>query len=256
MMVYEQSQMHSLMQDTFVSFPTHEPRVNNIARMLQSLLDQWPADQVLLVIAEDLELPTFVEDSGIRIVRSKDYGAFKKHGLLYMDLGIEQYVVVDDDTVFPKGWFENLLLWSDRLPGRVVCGRGRIWQPTPVLHYPNSETVFSGLITEPVLCHIYVGVGTAVFRWDYFEPDVFPFPKREFTYDDDIWMSAKLKDNVSISVIPYSKEKHNENISGPEELPYAWEQSSLYAQATADRFVGYNKAPKEHRSKILARTYP
>ncbi|MHC4565398.1 MAG: glycosyltransferase family protein [Planctomycetota bacterium] len=253
MRIDEKSQMYSLVEDTYVSFTTHEPRVNKIAPMLQSLLDQWPADQVLLVIAEDLELPTFIENSGIRIVRSKDYGAFKKHGPLYMDLGINQYIVVDDDAVFPRGWFENLLFWSDRLPGHVVCGRGRIWKPAAVLHYPNSETVFAGEISEPVLCHIYNGVDTAIFRRDYFEPDVFPFPKRDFTYSEDIWISAKLKDNVSISVVPYSKEKHKENISGPEALSYAWEKSSLCGQAMADGFANKNKALKEHQSKILAR---
>ncbi|UCE47938.1 MAG: hypothetical protein JSW47_20360, partial [Phycisphaerales bacterium] len=199
--------------------------MNKIAPMLQSLLDQWPANRVLLFISDELALPAFIEHSGIQIVRSKDYGAFKKHGPLYMDLGINRYIVVDDDTVFPRGWFENLLFWSDRLPGHVVCGRGRIWKPAAVLRYPNSETVFAGEISEPVLCHIYIGVDTAIFRREYFEPDVFPFPKRDFTYSDDIWISAKLKDSVRISVIPYSKEKHNENISGPEALPYANEQS-------------------------------
>jgi len=247
--------MHSLMQDTYVSFTTHEPRVNKIAPMLQSLLDQWPADQVLLVIADELELPAFIENSGIGIVRSEDYGAFKKHGPLYMDLGIKQYIVVDDDTVFPGGWFENLQSWSDRLPGHVVCGRGRIWKPTSVLHYPNSETVLAGSISEPFLCHIYVGVGTVFFRRDYFEPDVFPFPKRDFTYSDDIWISAKLRDNVRISVIPYSKKKHNENISRPKELPYAEEQGCLCAQAVADGFGSKDKALKEHQSKILTRAY-
>ncbi|MHC4071721.1 MAG: hypothetical protein ACYSUD_07055 [Planctomycetota bacterium] len=66
---------------------------------------------------------------------------------------------------------------------------------------------------------------------------------------------AKLKDNVKISVIPYSKEKHEENISGPEELSYAWEQGSLWCQAKADGFANKNKELKEHRSKILARAY-
>lgn len=247
--------MNSLMQDTYVSFTTHEPRANRISLMLQSLLEQWPADRVLLVVADELELPAFLEDSGIRIVRSKDYGAFKKHGPLYLDLGIDQYIVVDDDTVFPRGWFENLMFWRDRLPGHVVCGRGRIWKPAPVLHYPNSVYVFSEQILEPVLCQIYVGVGTAIFSRDYFEPDVFPFPENVMTYGDDIWISAKLKDNVKISVVPYSKKKHSENIGGPEELPYAWEQGSLCARAAADRYASYNKALKEHGSKILARSH-
>jgi len=252
---YEKSRIQSLMKATYISFTTHEPRVNKIAPMLQSLLDQWPADRVLLVIAEGLKLPTFIKNSGIRIVRSKDYGAFKKHGPLYMDLGINRYIVVDDDTVFPRGWFENLLFWSDRLPGHVVCGRGRIWKPADDLHYPNSYSVFAGEISKPVLCNIYIGGGTAVFSRDDFEPDVFPFPNRSFTYSDDIWMSAKLKDDVRISVIPYNKEEHNENISKPKDLPYAYDQDCLCAQAMADGFANKNKALNEHRSKILARVY-
>lgn len=244
------------MQDTYVSFTTHEPRVNRIAPMLHSLLEQWPADRVILSVAHNLQLPSFIENSGIRIVRSEDYGASKKHCPLYMDLGIDQYITVDDDTIFPRGWFENLLLWSERLPGHVVCGKGRIWKPGSVLHYPDSETVLAGRISAPVSCHVFIGVGTGMFRREFFEPDVFPFPKRDFTYSDDIWISAKLKEYVNITVVPYSKEKHNEAISRPKDLPYAGEEGSLWKQAKAEGFASKNKALNEHRTKILARAFP
>ncbi|UCE39045.1 MAG: hypothetical protein JSW00_07435, partial [Thermoplasmata archaeon] len=77
-------------KDTYISVTTHEARVRKIGPMLSSILDQWPADRVILTVAQNLELPAFIKDSGIRIVRSPDYGAFKKHSPLYIDLGIEQ----------------------------------------------------------------------------------------------------------------------------------------------------------------------
>ena len=79
------------MIDTYISFTTHEARVKEIGPMLSSVLDQWPADRVILTVAHSLELPAFIKNSGIRIIRSADHGAFKKHTPLYIDLGIEQY---------------------------------------------------------------------------------------------------------------------------------------------------------------------
>ena len=163
--------------DTYISFTTYEARASKIGPMLSSLLDQWPANRVLLTVANDLELPGFIEGSGINIVRSADYGPFKKHSPLYMDLGIRQYIVVDDDCTFPDGWFDNLLRWSSKLPGHVVCGRGRIWRPAETLHYPNSKAVNAGRTISPVSCHIYIGLAGALFRVDFFEPDVFPCPE-------------------------------------------------------------------------------
>lgn len=51
------------MKDTYVSFTTHEARVRKIGPMLSSVLDQWPADRVLLTVAHNLELPDFLKDS-------------------------------------------------------------------------------------------------------------------------------------------------------------------------------------------------
>jgi len=99
------------MEDTYISFTTYEARVEKIEPMLSSVLTQWPASQVILSVAHSLKLPDFIKKSGIRIVRSADYGAFKKHSPLYINLNIEQYIVVDDDCIFPNGWFDNLLKW-------------------------------------------------------------------------------------------------------------------------------------------------
>lgn len=243
------------MEDTYISFTTHEKRVEKIRPMLTSILDQWPTDRVILTVAHDLELPDFLKDSGINIVRSTDYGAFKKHSPLYINSGIQQYIVVDDDCIFPKGWFENLLNWSKKLPGQVVCGRGRIWKPKKTLHYPDSKRILAGRVIEPVACNIYVGIGTALFRTDFFENDVFPYPEKIFNYSDDIWFSAKLKDNVKIYVVPYCKEEYQENLSRPKELDYAKDENSLWKKAQANGFVSKDIPLRNHRSKILGRTY-
>jgi hypothetical protein len=242
------------MKDTYISFTTHKARVRKIGPMLSSLLSQWPADRVILTVAHTLELPDFVKVSGIRIVRSADYGAFKKHSPLYIDLGIKQYIVADDDSIFPSGWFDNLLNWSGKLPGQVVCGRGRIWKANNILHYPDSRVIHAEYITEPVSCHIYVGIGTALFRTDFFEADVFPFPESGFTYSDDIWFSAKLKDNVKIYVIPYSKEENRETLGRPKELEYAEDNNCLWKTARANDYAGWDAALSSHRSKILRLT--
>jgi hypothetical protein len=242
------------MKDTYISFTTHQARVRRIGPMLSSLLNQWPADRVILTVAHNLELPDFIKASGIRIVRSADYGAFKKHSPLYVDLGIKQYIVADDDSIFPSGWFGNLLNWSGKLAGQVVCGRGRIWKAKNTLHYPDSRVIHAEHITEPVSCHIYVGIGTALFRTDFFETDVFPFPKSGFTYSDDIWFSAKLKDSVKIYVIPYSKEENRETLGRPKELEYAEENNCLWKTARANDYAGWDAALRNHRSKIIRLT--
>lgn len=243
------------MKDTYVSFTTHEARVRKIGPMLSSLLGQWPADRVILTVAHNLELPDFVKDSGIHIVRSADYGAFKKHSPLYIDLGIGQYIAADDDSIFPRGWFDNLLNWSNKLLGQVVCGRGRIWEAKNTLHYPDSRVIHAKDVVEPIPCHIYVGIGTALFRTDFFEVDVFPFPENTFTYSEDIWISAKLKDSVKIYVVPYRREEHHETFGRPKELEYAKEDNCLWEKARANGYVGKNTALRNHRSKLLRRTY-
>ncbi len=239
------------MKDTYISFTTHEARVRKIGPMLSSVLDQWPADRVILTVAQDLELPAFIKDSGIRIVRSRDYGAFKKHSPLYVDLGIEQYIVADDDTIFPSNWFVNLLNWSDKLPGHVVCGRGRIWEPGNTLHYPDSRGILSEHVLDPIACHIYVGIGTALFRTDFFETDVFPFPEDAFAYDDDIWFSAKLKDSVKIYVVPYSKDENCETFGRPRELEYAKTDDCLWKTARANDYKKWDVALNEYRNELL-----
>jgi len=242
------------MKGTYISFTTHEARVRKIDPMLSSLLDQWPADRVVLTVAHNLKLPAFVKDSGIHIVRSADYGAFKKHSPLYINLGIQQYIIVDDDAIFPNGWFDNLLNWSRQLPGQVVCGRGRIWNPKNTLHYPDSKVIHAERVGEPVPCHIYVGIGTALFRTDFFEMDVFPYPENPFDYSDDIWFSAKLKDSVKIYVVPYCKEQYHGTLGRPTELEYARENHSRWKKARANGFVAKDAALRDHRSTILRRT--
>jgi hypothetical protein len=242
------------MKDTYISFTTHEARVKKIGPMLSSVLDQWPADRVILTVAHNLELPAFIKDSGVRIVRSADHGAFKKHSPLYIDLGIEQYIVADDDCIFPSNWFDNLLNWSDRLPGQVVCGRGRIWEPENTLHYPNSRVIHAEHVVDPTPCHIYVGIGTALFRTDFFEADVFPFPEDTFTYSDDIWFSAKLKGSVEIYVLPYSKEENRETFGRPKELDYAKEGNSLWKMAQANEYAGWDTALRNDRDRLLRHT--
>ncbi|MHC4544177.1 MAG: hypothetical protein ACYTDW_13645 [Planctomycetota bacterium] len=238
-------------KDTYISVTTHEARVRKIGPVLSSILDQWPADRVILTVAQNLELPAFIKDSGICIVRSPDYGAFKKHSPLYIDLGIEQYIVADDDSIFPSNWFVNLLNWSHKLPGRVVCGRGKIWELGNTLHYPNGRVIHAERIIEPVPSHIYVGVGTALFRTDFFEADFFPFPEDNFKYSDDIWFSAKLKDNVKIYVVPYSKEEQHGTFGRPRQLGYGKEESCQWKTARANNYKEWDAALHEYRNKLL-----
>lgn len=242
------------MEDTYISFTTYEARVKKIGPMLSSVLDQWPADRVILTVAQNLDLPAFIKESGIRIVRSPDYKAFKKHSPLYIDLGIKQYIVADDDTIFPRNWFVNLLNWSDKLPGHVVCGRGRTWEPRNTLHYPDSRCRLSEYVRDPIDCHIYVGIGTALFRTDFFEADVFPFPEDTLNYSDDIWFSAKLKNSIKIYIAPYSKDGNNETFGRPKGLEYAKEENSLWKMQRANGYAGWDTALRNHRDELLRHT--
>jgi hypothetical protein len=239
------------MEDTYISFTTHEARVRKIEPMLSSVLNQWPANRVILSVAHNLKLPDFIKNSGIRVVRSADYGAFKKHSPLYINLKIGQYIVVDDDCIFPNGWFDNLLKWSHKLPEQVVCGKGRLWKTRNTLRYRGSRVIHAEHIIEPVPSHIYVGIGTALFRTDFFEDSVSPFPMDTFTYSDDIWFSSKLKDNVNIYVVPYSKEEHHETFGRPRQLGYAKEDNCLWKTARANNYKKWDTALHKYSNKLL-----
>ena len=75
--------------------------------------------------------------------------------------------------------------------------------------------------------------------------------KDTFTYSDDIWFSAKLKHDVKIYVVPYSKEEHHETIGRPKQLEYAKEDNCLYKIARANHYAKWDTALRKYRSKLL-----
>jgi hypothetical protein len=213
--------------DVYVSFTTHNARVAHIQPMIRSVLSQWPSDRVLLTVSETLEVPIGIRQSGIHIVRSTDYGAFKKHSPTYLRLGISRYIVVDDDCIIPQGWFANLVRWSERLPSHVVCGAGRVWPTDAPMNWASGSRLHGCNVSSPTRTDIYIGSGTALFEPQFLEDSVFPFEDPGFgepghsnwNGGDDIWFSAKLKPGIQINVVPFARQ--GDELQHPAELDYA-----------------------------------
>lgn len=235
-------------KDVFISFTTHDARVAHIEPMIRSVLSQWPSDRVLLTVSDGLEVPFAIRQSGIHIVRSEDYGAFKKHSPTFLRLGISRYIVVDDDCIIPQGWFENLVRWSERLPGHVVCGAGRVWPTAGPMSWGSGSRFHGCNVSSPTRTDIYIGSGTALFEPRFFEDSVFPFEDPGFggpghsnwNGGDDIWFSAKLKPDIPITVVPYAGQQNEPQ--HPAELHYASCPDCIWLSEKSRGFAGWNRA--------------
>jgi hypothetical protein len=248
--------------DVYVSLTTYGARIALIQPVIRSVLNQWPADRVLLTVADRVEVPTSIRESGIHIVRSGDYGAFKKHAPSYLGLGIDRYIVIDDDCIIPPDWFENLVRWSERLPGHVVCGAGRVWPEGIPMEWASGRRLHGCTVSSPVRTDIYIGSGTALFEPGFFEKSVFPFKDPGFgepghsnwTGGDDIWFSAKLKAGIQINVVPFAG--NGNEPQHPAELNYASSPDCIWLSERSREFAGWNRALGhfEHLFRTKART--
>jgi hypothetical protein len=234
--------------DVYVSLTTYGARIGLIQPVIRSVLNQWPRDRVLLTVADTVEVPTTIRETGIHIVRSADYGAFKKHSPCYLCLGINRYIVIDDDCIIPAGWLENLVRWSERLPGHVVCGAGRVWPAGSPMEWASGRRIHGYTVSSPVRTDIYIGSGTALFEPKLFEESVFPFEDQGFGEPghtnwiggDDIWFSAKLKSTSGIYVVPFSE--GNDQLCHPTELDYARNADCVWLSEKARGFIAWNRA--------------
>jgi hypothetical protein len=242
----------------YVSFTTCEGRAPRLKPMLDSVLAQWPAERVLLTVSATLQLPEFIQHSGIRIVRSPDYGAFKKHSPAYLELAIKRYIVVDDDCVIPPGWFANLIRWSHRLPRHVVCGAGRVWPAVVPMRWANGARFHSSQVSSPARMDIYIGSGTALFDRRFFRESVHPFDDAGFgepghtnwVGGDDIWFSAQLNDTTGIYVVPFDREQQ---LRHPAELDYASSPDCLWLTEKARDFSGWDRALGHFTQRFAAK---
>jgi len=234
--------------DVYVSLTTHGARIGLIQPVIRSVLNQWPPERVLLTVADAVEVPTTIRETGIHIVRSVDYGAFKKHSPCYLGLGINRYIVIDDDCVIPPEWFDNLVRWSERLPGHVVCGAGRVWPEGTPMTWASGRRIHGCTVSSPVRTDIYIGSGTALFERGFFEDSVFPFEDRGFAEPghtnwigaDDIWFSAKLKPGIKINVVPFVGDENE--LHHPTELDFASNPDCIWLSERACGFAGWNRA--------------
>jgi hypothetical protein len=243
----------------YVSLTTYAARIPLIQPVIQSVLRQWPADQVLLTIADTLDVPANIMASGIHILRSPDYVAFKKHAPTYLRLGIGRYIVIDDDCLIPQGWFENLIRWSHGFAGHVVCGAGRGWSPDVPMEWAFGTRVHGCNVSTPTKTHVYIGSGTALFEPGLFEESVFPFHDPGFgepgdsnwTGGDDIWFSATLRSEVKIIVVPFLGDPNG--LHHPDELEYSSSPDCIWLSEKTRGFARWNRALEHFEDVLRAR---
>ena len=187
-----------------ISLTTIPSRIEHITRCLTSLLSQglpvylWVPKVCSRTGVKLKRIPPSIEDIGAIINIVDDMGPITKL-LPALKAGHQHIITADDDHIYGKGWAKGLMKWGKRLPGSVVCYRGRIFGK-------NRSYQKSRVITRVHLkADLVTTVSGVLYDSDFFSESIFEEWK-EWPTNDDIVVSAHLRHKgIPIEVVPFPK---------------------------------------------------
>jgi len=174
-----------------ISLTTIPDRIGRIGPTIESLVAQelpvylWAVKKIS---RSDTVLETVPNFPGAIVEVVEDRGPITKL-LPALEIGVRTIITADDDMIYGDGWAVGLLNWSRKLPGAVVCYRGRILCDGK---YSGSKLVRHYGIKEPVSVDIATGVYGALYWADMFDDSICGEWQRMPT-NDDLVIAAHLK---------------------------------------------------------------
>ncbi len=204
---------------TVVSITSYPPRINIVPQTIQSVLGQKPApDLVVLYLSEDqfpdkkipAELTAMVKANKSFQIRwtKKDTRSYKKLIPALHDFPDDLIVVVDDDVMYPDGWFARLIAAHKKYPNAVIGNyvyRIDLNRPYKRWRKLQNKLWRQWFFGRPSFKNNATGVGGVLYPPHSLHPDVF----REDLFtslaptNDDIWFWAmSVLNGTKIAIVP------------------------------------------------------
>lgn len=203
---------------TIISLTSYPPRIDIVSQTIQSLLNQVPAaDLVILYLAEsefpNKKIPKKLTDLAknnktFQIRWTTDTRSYKKLIPALQEFPNDIIIIADDDTIYPQEWLERLLAAHKKYP-KTVIGHYvyRIDLKRPYKKWRKLQNKFwrRWLFGRPSFKNNATGVGGVLYPPHSLHPDVF----REDLFqslaptNDDIWFWAmSVLNGTKIAIVP------------------------------------------------------
>lgn len=203
---------------TIISITSYPPRIDIVSHTIQSLLDQKPApDLIVLYLAESefpkkkipSELTNMVKKNKRFEIRwTKDTRSYKKLIPALQEFPDDIIIIADDDVVYPQEWFARLLAAHKKYP-KAVIGHYvyRMNLNRPYRRWRKLQNRFwrRWFFGRPNFKNNATGIGGVLYPPYSLHPDVFNeelFTKIAPT-NDDLWFWAmSVLNGTKIAIVP------------------------------------------------------
>ena len=209
-----------------ISLTTIPPRINYLEPVIGSLKRQTiKPSKILIWIPKEYTdkwgkihtytIPTFLKnDNLIEIIECEDYGPATKflHAIKNLDKD-EEFIVVDDDTIYSEYMIENLSYFPEIDAPKAIKGvyfedGARKNKKIKLDHHSNATRTIG-------LAEIICGCDGYTLKPKFFNEKIFKIPE-EYKKCDDIWLSGFLTaQKIKKYIVPcrlLSYEKYEEEI--------------------------------------------
>lgn len=209
-----------------VSFTTIPSRINKIEEVISTICNQsLIPDEIILWIPKHYtrlndsvkSIPKYFDKYPIKIKEcDEDYGPFTKlRPTLDYCNNDDIIVTCDDDILYPKKWFENLVKYSEKFPNYAICYRGRrLSKRGSRINYNRSEMVFGSSDKEFDFVDLVTGTRGVLYKKRFFTDYIYNNDYNKMFMVDDIWINGNLaKAGTKCIVIPdpgFNEEKTRE----------------------------------------------
>lgn len=203
---------------TIISLTSYPPRIDIVSQTIQSLLNQEPsADLVVLYLAEsefpNKKIPKELSDiaknnKSFQIRWTKDTRSYKKLIPALQEFPEDIIIIVDDDVVYPQEWLARLLAAHKKYP-RAAIGH-YIYRMNLDKHYRRWRKLQNRFwrrwfFGRPSFKNFATGVGGVLYPPHSLHPDVFneKLFKAIAPTNDDVWFWAMaVLNGTKIAIVP------------------------------------------------------
>jgi len=203
---------------TIISLTSYPPRIDIVSQTIQSLLNQVPAaDLVILYLAEsefpNKKIPKKLTDLAknnktFQIRWTTDTRSYKKLIPALQEFPNDIIIIADDDTIYPQEWLERLLAAHKKYP-KTVIGHYvyRMNLNKPYRRWRKIQNKFwrKWFFGRPSFKNNATGVGGVLYPPHSLHPDVFneKLFKKIAPTNDDLWFWAMtVLNGVKIAIVP------------------------------------------------------
>ena len=206
-----------------ISLTVLPSRLNNVKVTIDSLLHQdEAADEICVWLPKNAkrggeqikDVPQFLKQDPIRAELVDDVGPATK-----LIPALRKYwneketiiVTVDDDQIYPKGWFAGLIGYSGLYKNSCLGHRGRKLLSLGMLRlsysYKRATCIEGDRIGKPKKADFLTGNWGVLYRVKFFDEEVFNLDlDTPMFFTDDIWFSGMVSKNGTIRYVVPMKE--------------------------------------------------